>query len=86
MTYSEGKRIFYTGDQCNRQGFGTIVRAFTDKWGSWVDLQMDDGRNFANTPATSIGSNYRGHCNPRFVTKESYDNYRAEALKQYTNG
>tara|TARA_R110002020_G_scaffold288114_1_gene503587 strand:- start:575 stop:823 length:249 start_codon:yes stop_codon:yes gene_type:complete len=79
----KGTKIYYTGDMANIEGFGTVTRAYEDKWGKWVDIKMDDGRDFANTTAHTIGNVYKGHCNPRLVTKDAYDAYRAEVLKQY---
>jgi len=79
-----GTKIYYTGDQANIGGFGIVTRSFEDKWGKWSDIKMDDGRDFGNTPTSIISTKYNGTCGSRFVTKEAYDAYRTEALKQYT--
>ena len=76
-------KIYYTGDQANHPGFGIITRSFEDKWGKWSDIKIDDGRAFKNTPTNIISTQYNGTCGSRFVTKNAYDTYRAEVLKQY---
>ena len=80
---NKGTRIYYTGDMANREGFGTVTRAYEDKWGKWVDLKMDDNRDFGSTSINSIGTVYKGHCNPRFVTNDAYDAYRQEVLASF---
>tara|TARA_Y100001937_G_scaffold127692_1_gene200717 strand:+ start:1741 stop:1992 length:252 start_codon:yes stop_codon:yes gene_type:complete len=80
----KGTKIYYTGDQANIGGFGIVTRSFEDKWGKWSDIKMDDGRDFSNTPTNIISTRYHGTCGSRFVTKEAYDAYRTEALRQYT--
>jgi len=43
-TLKKGTRIYYGGDMANDEGFGTITSQTTDKFGTFVGIKMDDGR------------------------------------------
>lgn len=81
----KGTEIYYTGDQANIGGFGIVTRFYEDKWGKWSDIKMNDGRDFANTPANIISTKYNGTCGSRFVTKDAYNAYRQEVFKRLEN-
>lgn len=79
--------IYYTGDVCNNDGWFTLVAiAEPTSYGQAIKLVEDEGEysegRTINLPGVHhVGDVYRGHCNPRFVTKEAYDAYRAEQLQ-----
>jgi hypothetical protein len=41
----EGTRIYYSGDMANCGDFGVVKRAYSDKWGAFFDIHLDDGRS-----------------------------------------
>ena len=81
MELSENTRIYYGGDMANCSGFGTIVKTQHDKWGSFVDITMDDGRDIARLPIIAFSEVYKGHGGTRFVTIAAYNAYKKELLK-----
>ena len=74
-TIKKGTEIYYTGDMANKQGFGTITNIKTSRWGTYYYMSYDDGRK-STLQSCMIGNEYKGHCNPRFVTLESYNKYK----------
>jgi hypothetical protein len=42
----KGTRIYYTGDCANIPDFGTITEMYQDKWGRFITVKLDDGREF----------------------------------------
>lgn len=72
----KGKRIYYGGDMANDSGFGTITETISDKWGQFVTIKMDDGRDIKHLPICGFSSEYKGHGGTRFVTIEAYNKYR----------
>jgi|TARA_R110000824_G_scaffold369135_1_gene558553 hypothetical protein len=76
-----GTRIYYGGDMANPDGFGTVSdvgrNSFTAKWYS---IDMDDGTFISMLPACMFSKKYAGNGSTRFVTKDAYDAWRAEAL------
>ena len=71
MKHKKGARIYYTGDMANQDGWGTITegtRIVHDQY----HVTMDDGREFWLSQY-AIGDVYKGHCDPRFVTKAAHD-------------
>jgi hypothetical protein len=72
MTIQLGTEIYYTGDVANDSGY--FKTTFVSE--GLVKLKEIDGaRSFSLYPS-QIGDIYRGHCNPRFVTKEAVQNFR----------
>jgi len=71
--------VYYTGDMANNDGFGIITNIVSDKWGTKITIKLDDDRIFT-TSVSSFGE-YKGTCNPRFTTKESYDNFRNNQME-----
>jgi hypothetical protein len=76
-----GGRVYYTGDIANAPGHFRIISSN----GREHILQEEpngDGRQFLGIPDHAIGRVYFGHCNPRFVTQQARDAFRAERLLQ----
>lgn len=72
MNIQIGTEIYYTGDVMNESGH--FKATFVSE--ALVKLKEIDGdRSFSLYPS-QIGDIYRGHCNPRFVTKEAVQNFR----------
>lgn len=78
-----GTRIYYTGDQANRDGFGTVRALQSDNYGRFVTIVMDDGRVKERISLSMIGGEYHGHCGTRFVLEGAYHEYRREAMKRW---
>lgn len=72
----KGTRIYYGGDMANDEGFGVIKERATDQFGTWVDVEMDDGRDFNKLPITIFSDEYLGHGGTRFVTEKAYRAFR----------
>jgi len=66
----------------NLEDFGTITRAYTDRWGAQVDIALDDGRKWRGVHVCIFSPAYKGHGGTRFVTKAAYDQYQKEKIKQ----
>ena len=81
-TLETGTRIYYGGDMSNNDGFGTIRRAYTDKWGRFYDIDMDDGRKINGLPKTAFSETYLGHGGTRFVTVDAYNDYRRKLIEK----
>lgn len=76
MTITNGSKVYYTGDMANASGNFTV----TAQNGHNVLLtEVDGDRKFWVYPS-QIGNVYAGHCNPRFVTEEARQAYRARAV------
>ncbi len=84
MELNEGTRIYYGGDMANESGFGVITKAYSDKWGSFVDAVMDDGREMRGLHTIGFSKTYSGNGSTRFVTEAAYDEWRAIALGRLT--
>jgi len=80
-TLTKGTRIYYHGDVANRPGVGTITKAYTDRWGDWVDIKMDDGREFRRILTSSFSPIYKGNGLTQFVTLEAYKAFK-DAMMQ----
>lgn len=75
---TSGDRVYYTGDQANDAAWLTVTAvAEADRC---YELVSKDGRVFSRIFDCQIGREYHGHCNPRFVTGNAYDSYRAQQL------
>jgi len=81
-TLKEGTRIYYTGDMANEEGFGVITSQQQDKFGVFVNLKMDDGREFNQLTPANFSDKYLGHCGSRFVTEEAYHEYHQLAMER----
>ena len=81
MELTKGTRIYYGGDMANQEGTGTIARAYTDKWGSWVDIDLDDKRKFPGVSVVQFSEEYLGHGGTRFVTLEAYNDFRRKQFE-----
>ena len=77
MNLTKGTQIYYTGDYANKSGFGTIIKVNQGK----VLIAMDDEK-IKNIPSIMIGDEYKGHCNPRFVTKKAWEEWREKQLEK----
>ncbi len=69
-------RIYYGGDMANDSGFGTIAETVSDKWGQFVSIKMDDGRDIEHLSISGFSPEYKGHGGTRFVTIDAYNKYR----------
>ncbi len=70
MEFHVGDRIYYTGDMANIEAWCTVDCSGPTN----VGMTAEDGRVF-NIPPWHIGREYKGDCNPRFVTRAAYDAY-----------
>ena len=78
----KGTRIYYNGDMANDEGFGTITSQQTDKFGDFLTIKMDDGREFKSLTIANFSDEYLGHCGTRFVTKEAYEKFHRAAIER----
>lgn len=83
MKLEIGIRIYYGGDMANDEGVGTITEMKTDRWGSHVEITMDDGREI-KVDEIAFSSEYLGHGGTRFVTVEAYNNFRRASYEKFT--
>lgn len=72
----KGTRIYYGGDMANMDGFGTIIETISDKWGQFVTIKMDDGRDIEHLPICAFSPIFKGHGGTRFVTIDAFNAYR----------
>lgn len=79
----QGTEIYYTGDRANASGTGEITKAYSDRWGQWYDISLEDGREFRAVSILAVTDNYQGHANPRFATLESYEAVQAQRVADY---
>ena len=78
----KGVRIYYNGDMANDEGLGTITKQVTDKWGTHVNIKMDDGREINGLSTIMFSDEYLGHGGTRFVTEEAYKKYRQAMIER----
>lgn len=71
MAVKTGDKVFYTGDRANDPAWLTVSCTGPTN----IGMVASDGEAF-NVSPNAIGDTYRGHCDPRFVTKDAYDAYR----------
>lgn len=81
-TLPAGTRIYYGGDMANDEGFGTIKRAYRDRWGEFYDIDFEDGREMKALATVMFSEEYKGHGGTRFVTLEAYKAYRAAIIER----
>lgn len=79
-TLKRGLRIYYNGDMANEEGFGIITSLQRNKWGTFVDIKMDDGRTFPSLSIAIFSEEYLGHGGTRFVTEEAYKKFKQAAV------
>jgi len=72
----KGTRVFYGGDMANDEGLGVIMEQITDKWGTHVNIKMDDGRDINALSIAMFSDEYKGHGGTRFVTEKAYKDFR----------
>lgn len=77
---TKGTRIYYTGDMANEEGLGVITRQITDRFGTVVDIRMDDKRFFPSISVIAFSDKYLGHGGTRFVTEEAYRDFRQDQI------
>jgi len=78
----KGTRIYYNGDMANDEGLGVITEQKTDKWGTHVNIKMDDGRDINGLSIVMFSDEYLGHGGTRFVTEEAYKKYRQATIER----
>ncbi len=69
-----GEEVYYTGDMANDSGWLKITCTGPTNIGM-VEGGVYGGRVF-NVKPSNIGDVYKGHCDPRFVTKAAFNAYR----------
>ena len=60
-----------------------VTETITDKWGQFVTIKMDDGRDIEHLPICGFSSEYKGHGGTRFVTIDAYNAYRQAMADNY---
>ena len=80
----EGTRIYYGGDMANSDGFGTIVKSNAEKWGQFVFIKMDDGRDINRLTIAAFSSQFLGHGGTRFVTLAAYNAFKRKQVENST--
>lgn len=73
---SLGTEIFYTGDMANASDNGTVTKITTDRWGTRYTISCVSGMTSV-IGAHEVGHVYHGHCNPRFVTMDAVNAWKA---------
>lgn len=73
-------RVYYTGDMANQPGWFTASPSATAGAVLLIEDEGGEDRSFTLFER-HIGHEYHGHCDPRFVTGEAYDAYRAARMK-----
>jgi len=49
-----GDRIYYTGDMAGTPDYGVITAIYNNIWGNFVNIILDDGREFRKLYRTSL--------------------------------
>ena len=71
--------MFYRGDVCNQEGLGTVTAVYSNRWGSFWDCTLDDGRIITGLYTCALGtSEYDG-----FQTFDSYQARREHKIAQF---
>lgn len=73
------KRVFYTGDMANEEGWGTITSNTNDEWGLRFTVTMDDERIFRGLYL----SMFEKSIGQRFKLDEQMKQEKAERLKRF---
>ena len=69
-----GTQIYYTGDMANCSDWGKVTSVHSENLET-VEVKFEGRKRTTILYANHIGLVYRGHCNPRFVTKKAYQEY-----------
>ena len=64
--------IHYSGDMANSRGFYRVKKVI--RTSATLEEIGGEGRT-ATVHDFQVGDEYKGHCNPRFVTRKAYDRY-----------
>jgi len=57
-----GTRVRYTGDSANHEGFGEIMRCYSNRWyDSQYDIKLLDGREMNGIQPSNFGEGRGGH-------------------------
>jgi hypothetical protein len=74
-------RVYYTGDVCNQPAWCQVLTVKQAGGRVYYDLYRIEERDvICGVFDNHIGREYFGHCNPRFVTGEAYDDYRQKLI------
>jgi hypothetical protein len=79
-----GSKVYYTGDMANGSGWFTV--ASSGPFYTLKELPGGEDRTLRGIYPTQIGSVYRGHCNPRFVTETAYRAFQDSRQPQAHRG
>ena len=75
MTLDVGTDIWYTGDQANMEGRGSIVSRCEDRWGVHLQIMMTDGRTFCVEPLL-----FEPHVGRRFMPWDEHVHLRQQEI------
>lgn len=78
-TIAIGTRLYNHGDMANASHFSTVTEVNSDKWGTHIKVQTDDGATY-QIEACMISPVYKGHGGTRIVTAEVYRAWREERI------
>lgn len=79
MTLENGTEIYYRGDIENQPAKGEIRCSYTDRWGSFYDIDLEDGREIRGIAVHMVYKWDSGNGSTRLVTMEAYQ-ARRQAL------
>lgn len=82
MEMSVGRRIYYTGDMANVEGFGVIVERKTSGYGTDVRIAFEDGREMW-VSEIAFSETYSGNGSTRFVTARAYTEWKRKKMAEF---
>ena len=82
MRLEKGDKIYYGGDAANLPGIGIVKRAYSDKWGSFVDVEFEDGRKKKRLSLSLFSEKYDGTGLTKFVKLEAYRKWKERKIKE----
>ena len=70
-------RVYYTGDIANMPGWFTAEEGPTPDTVTLIEEpgQWAEDRTMRGVWRCHIGTEYQGHCSPRFVTEDAYNRF-----------
>lgn len=74
---TKGTRVYYTGDAANIEDFGHVSKIYSDKWGVWMTIRLDDGRVSQGISTMNFEGPGR-----RFMTEKEYEAIRKEKIEK----
>ena len=74
-----GTRIYYTGDMANSEDHGVITKRYNDRWGDFVDITLDDGREFRGVYVIA----FEPGPGRRFMLEEEWQEQRNAAVNNF---